>query len=194
VWRVARRSRPTTGPASRPSTTLKNLSRPGLDPTNRVSVKPAAIQVASFSIVEPASYSSAVDRCDETPQARLTPGGQAPDQVSSFDRAGASNHERTSRTKGRDASHFRGHPRGHQPTAQHHQAANAILTVIPPPVCVASKRTVMPRAAARAACSPTTWASSDPGLERVQDRAGSPVEAGAGGNLVGAGNRDRAVG
>src|SRR4051812_40439618 len=30
------------------------------------------------------------------------------------------------------ASHSGGHTRGHQPTAQHHQAAKAILTVIPP--------------------------------------------------------------
>src|SRR3954447_24548738 len=30
------------------------------------------------------------------------------------------------------ASHSGGHTRGHQPTAQHHQAAYAILTVFPP--------------------------------------------------------------
>ena len=42
----------------------------------------------------------------------------------------------TSRTKGKDASLSKGHTRGHQPTAHPHQAANAILTVSPPPVGV----------------------------------------------------------
>jgi hypothetical protein len=37
--------------------------------------------------------------CDETRQAVLTPGGQAPDQASSSNRAGAGDHERTSRSK-----------------------------------------------------------------------------------------------
>src|SRR4051812_45795038 len=37
--------------------------------------------------------------CDETRQAPLTPGGQAPDQASYSNRAGAGNHERTGRTK-----------------------------------------------------------------------------------------------
>src|SRR3954453_2474574 len=32
-----------------------------------------------------------------------------------------------------EASHSGGRTRGHQPTAQHHQAAYAILTVTPPP-------------------------------------------------------------
>jgi hypothetical protein len=43
--------------------------------------------------------------CDATRKALLAPGGQAPDQASSSDRAGASNHERTSRSEGetRDA-------------------------------------------------------------------------------------------
>src|SRR4051795_10503345 len=36
------------------------------------------------------------------------------------------------------ASHSGGHTRGHQPTAQHHQAAYAILTVIPPALTAAS--------------------------------------------------------
>ena len=60
--------------------------------------------------------------CDETHQAPLTPGGQAPDQASSSNRAGAGDHERTGRSKAQ-ASHSGGHTRGHQPTAQHHQAA-----------------------------------------------------------------------
>jgi hypothetical protein len=45
--------------------------------------------------------------------------------------------------QGTNASHFGGHARGHQPTAQHHQAANAILTVTPPPV--AWPRRTLPR-------------------------------------------------
>ena len=69
--------------------------------------------------------------CDETHPAPLTPGGQAPDQASSSNRAGAGDHERTGRSKARSQS-FRGsHPRS-PTTAQHHQAALAILTVIPP--------------------------------------------------------------
>ena len=39
--------------------------------------------------------------CDETRPAPLTPGGQAPDQASSSNRAGAGNHERTCRSKAR---------------------------------------------------------------------------------------------
>ena len=39
-----RSSRPTTGPASARSTTLKHPSPPGPDPSNRVSTKPWAIQ------------------------------------------------------------------------------------------------------------------------------------------------------
>src|SRR6478609_7493283 len=70
--------------------------------------------------------------CDETRKALLTPGGQAPDQASSSDRAGAGDHERTSRTKARGQSH-RGSHSWSPTTAQHHQAANAILTVTPPP-------------------------------------------------------------
>jgi hypothetical protein len=69
--------------------------------------------------------------CDETRQAPLTPGGQAPDQASSSNRAGAGDRERTGRTKARSQS-FRGsHPRS-PTTAQHLQTALAILTVIPP--------------------------------------------------------------
>src|SRR6187431_2749124 len=70
--------------------------------------------------------------CDETHPAPLTPGGQAPDQASSSNRAGAGDHERTGRNKARSQS-FRGsHPRS-PTTAQHLQAALAILTVLPPP-------------------------------------------------------------
>src|SRR4051794_27937268 len=36
--------------------------------------------------------------------------------------------------QGTKASHTGGHTRSRQPTAHHHQAPNAILTVIPPPV------------------------------------------------------------
>ena len=61
----------------------------------------------------------------------LTPGGQAPDQASSSNRAGAGNHERTSRSKARSQSHRGSHPRS-PTTAHHHQAAQAILTVTPP--------------------------------------------------------------
>ena len=39
--------------------------------------------------------------CDGTHPAPLTPGGQAPNQASSFNRTGASNRERTCRTKGK---------------------------------------------------------------------------------------------
>ena len=53
------------------------------------------------------------------------------------------------------ASHSGGHTRGHQPTAHHHQAAKAILTVTPPQVGLAqghglgAGRPSHPRAAAR---------------------------------------------
>ncbi|MCW2737775.1 MAG: hypothetical protein JWN97_2419 [Nocardioides sp.] len=69
--------------------------------------------------------------CDETRQAPLTPGGQAPDQASSSNRAGASNREWTGRTKARSQS-FRGSHTRSPATAHHHQAALAILTVISP--------------------------------------------------------------
>lgn len=45
--------------------------------------------------------------CDETHPAPLKPGGQAPDQASSSNRAGAGDHERTSRSKAQSQS-FRG--------------------------------------------------------------------------------------
>src|SRR5665811_1760439 len=69
--------------------------------------------------------------CDETHPAPLTPGGQAPDQASSSNRAGAGDHERTGRNKAQSQS-FRGSHSRSPTTAQHLQAALAILTVIPP--------------------------------------------------------------
>jgi hypothetical protein len=66
---------------------------------------------------------SSTDSACRSPPLRGVPSAVAADQANSSDRAGASNHERTSRTKGRVASHSKGHTRGHQPTAQHHQAA-----------------------------------------------------------------------
>jgi hypothetical protein len=69
--------------------------------------------------------------CDETRQALLTPGGQAPDQASSSNRAGAGDHERTSRSRARSQSH-RGSHSWSPTTAQHHQAVKAIVTVTPP--------------------------------------------------------------
>src|SRR3954451_10313220 len=45
------------------------------------------------------SETEARQDCDETHPAPPTPGGQAPDQASSSNRAGAGNHERTSRSK-----------------------------------------------------------------------------------------------
>src|SRR5687768_15684898 len=69
--------------------------------------------------------------CDETRQARPTPGGQAPDQASSSNRAGAGDHERTSRTKAQKPVIPWVTPAVTNPQTQHHQAANAILTVIP---------------------------------------------------------------
>src|SRR3954452_22576258 len=70
--------------------------------------------------------------CDETHPAPLTPGGQAPDQASSSNRAGAGNHERTGRSKARSQSLRGAHSRS--PTAaQHFLAALAIITVTSPP-------------------------------------------------------------
>src|SRR4051794_27884019 len=80
--------------------------------------------------------------CDETHPAPLTPGGQAPDQASSSNRAGAGDHERTGRNKAQSQS-FRGSHSRSPTTAQHLQAALAILTVLPP------RMTVQRRAAAR---------------------------------------------
>src|SRR6187431_836861 len=49
--------------------------------------------------------------CDETHPAPLTPGGQAPDQASSSNRAGAGDRERTGRNKARSQSYRGSHPR-----------------------------------------------------------------------------------
>jgi hypothetical protein len=67
--------------------------------------------------------------CDQTRRAPQTLDGQAPDQASYSDRAGAGDHERTSPATRHQASQMKGHTRGRQPTAHHHQAAKAILTV-----------------------------------------------------------------
>src|SRR6476619_6316855 len=77
------------------------------------------------------SATEARQECDETRPAPLTPSGQAPDQASSSNRAGAGNHERTGRTKARSQSLRGSHPRS-PTTAQHLQAALAILTVTAP--------------------------------------------------------------
>src|SRR6187455_1805527 len=77
--------------------------------------------------------------CDETHLAPLTPGGQAPDQASSSNRAGAGDHERTGRNKAQSQS-FRGSHSRSPTTAQHLQAALAILTVIPAPAGVGPTR------------------------------------------------------
>ena len=98
--------------------------------------------------------------CDETRPAPLTPGGQAPDQASSSNRAGAGDHERTGRTKARSQS-FRGsHPRS-PTTAQHHQAALAILTVTPP-------RAVLRHAAA-------SWLASRSTTDPISAPTATPV-------------------
>jgi hypothetical protein len=69
--------------------------------------------------------------CDETHPAPPTPDGQAPDQASSSNRAGAGDRERTGRNKARSQS-FRGSHSRSPTTAQHLRAALAILTDAPP--------------------------------------------------------------
>ena|SRR5680860_261143 len=62
-------------------------------------------------------------------------GGQTPDQASSSNPGGAGDHERKSRTTAQEPVIPVGHTRSHQPTAPHHQAANAVSAAL---VAVAS--------------------------------------------------------